>query len=157
MKLPTDFFPRPLNLRVHPELPRVAIVEKPFTFRSPSLGLIRVEPGFDTDYASVPRVFWSIYPPDGDYRAAAVVHDWLYWNQSPIEGGHDSVPPFGIPLAITREQADTVFLEALTALGIPWLRRHVLHKAVRLGGWLPWNKRAKELAKELAEQPKEIA
>ena len=142
MNLDPQFFPRPLLLRVHPERARVAIVERPFTFRSPSLGVIRVEPGFDTDYASVPRIFWSIYPPDGDYRAAAVIHDWLYWNQSPIEGGHDAAP---LDLSITREQADTVFMEALTALGVPWLRRHVLHKAVRLGGWMPWKKRAEQL------------
>jgi regulator of sirC expression with transglutaminase-like and TPR domain len=138
MNLDPQFFPRPLLLRVHPERARVAIVERPFTFRSPSLGLIRVEPGFDTDYASVPRIFWSIYPPDGEYRAAAVVHDWLYWNLSKEENGAWETP-------ITRAQADTVFMEALTALKIPFLRRHVLHLAVRIGGWLPWKRRAEEL------------
>ncbi len=125
-------------MRVHPDKPRVAILMTPFTFKSPSLGIIRVEAGFDTDYASVPRVFWAIYPPDGEYRAAAVIHDFLYWAQSYTEGH----PP------IVREQADTVFLEALYACGVPWLRRHILHKSVRLGGWVAWNKRAKEIAAE---------
>lgn len=129
-------FPLPLALRVHPDKPRWAIVELPFSFISPTLGRIDVEPGFDTDYASVPRAFWAVYPPDGDYRRAAVIHDWLYWCLA-----KEPLSP-----RITREQADTVFLEALTELDIPWARRHLLHRAVRLGGWVAWNKRAKELA-----------
>lgn len=147
MKLPSEFFPLPLELRVHPDLPRVAIVMSPFAFRSPSLGSVRVEAGFDTDYASVPRAFWSIYPPDGTYRAAAVVHDFLYWAHGTTEGGEP----------ITRAQADAVFLEALTALEIPWLRRRILYSAVRAGGWLPWGKRAKELAAERGTLSKETA
>ena len=144
MPLPAAF-PLPLVLRVHPELPRVAIVEREFKFLSPTLGEITVEPGFDTDYASVPRAFWSIYPPDGSYRAAAVVHDWLYWCLAKEPLGE----------RITRAQADAVFLEALTALEIPWARRHLLHKAVRLGGWLPWGKRAKELRPAQDQSPED--
>jgi hypothetical protein len=133
---PAAHFPLPLALRVHPDKPRWAIVDLPFAFLSPTLGRIEVEPGFDTDYASVPRLFWSIYPPDGSYRAAAVIHDWLYWNLA--------TEPLGP--RITREQADQVFLEALTALEIPWARRHLLHKSVRAGGWLPWLRRTRELS-----------
>lgn len=33
--------------------------------------------GFRTDLASVPRVFWSVLPPFGDYAPAAVLHDAL--------------------------------------------------------------------------------
>lgn len=109
--------------------PRRAEVLREFQFHSQSLGLLTVEQGFDTDYASVPRLFWSIYPPDGSYTDAAVVHDWLYWYQP-----------------CTRAEADKVFFEAMTALGIPWLRRHILHKSVRLGGWIAWGKRAKEIS-----------
>lgn len=117
--------------------PRMAVVTREFQFESPTLGLITVERGFDTDYASVPRLFWAVYPPDGAYTDAAVVHDFLYWYQR--------VPGTDIT-GIERHQADAVFLEAMTALGIPWLRRHILHRAVRAGGWVAWNKRAKEIS-----------
>lgn len=37
-----------------------------------------VPTGFRTDFASIPRVFWRLYNPSGAWRAAAVVHDYLY-------------------------------------------------------------------------------
>lgn len=36
--------------------------------------VIRVPKGFVTDLASIPRALWSVFPPDGDYAKAAVVH-----------------------------------------------------------------------------------
>lgn len=39
---------------------------------------LRVPKGFETDLTSVPRIFWSIYPPFGKYQTAAIVHDYLY-------------------------------------------------------------------------------
>lgn len=116
--------------------PRKAVLMENFWFMSKDLGFIDVEAGFDTDYASVPRIFWSIYPPDGSYTEAAVIHDALYWYQS----------VHGRP--ITRKQADGVFLEAMEHLGIPLHRRRILYRAVRLGGWVAWNKRAKEIQHE---------
>ena len=126
----------------------MAEFEEPFVFISPSLGRIEVEAGFDTDYASVPRGLWNLYPPDGEYTEAAVIHDFLYWHQALCEGG----------LPITRKQADTVFLEAMTALGIGWFTRHVLYRAVRLGGGRPWaeNARKKAGSPMLAESPEHI-
>lgn len=111
--------------------PRKAVLMADFTFTSEELGSITVEEGFDTDYASVPRVFWAIYPPDGEYTEAAVIHDYLYWYQSNR----------GVP--VTRKQADGVFLEAMINQGIPWARRQILYRAVRLGGWRAWNSNAK--------------
>ncbi|WP_210249059.1 MULTISPECIES: DUF1353 domain-containing protein [unclassified Bradyrhizobium] len=46
------------------------------------LAPIEVPAGFVTDFASIPRIFWSIFRPDGDYAHAAVIHDYLYWTQS---------------------------------------------------------------------------
>ena len=36
-----------------------------------------VPTGYKTDFASVPRFFWRLYPPTGVYMHAAVLHDWL--------------------------------------------------------------------------------
>lgn len=40
------------------------------------LGFV-VPSGYRTDFASVPRFFWRIFPPIGRYCQAAVLHDWL--------------------------------------------------------------------------------
>lgn len=126
IQLPPEF---PFPLRLERVAPMRADVMELFAFRSPSLGLVEVEAGFDTDYASVPRILWNLYPPDGDYTPAAVIHDALYWHQATREHG-------GFP--ITRAEADTVFLEAMEALGIPLVRRRLLYRAVRVGGGFAW-------------------
>lgn len=43
--------------------------------------VIIVPAGFVTDFASTPRALWSVLPPTGRYQLAAVVHDFLYWDQ----------------------------------------------------------------------------
>lgn len=43
---------------------------------------IIVPRGFVTDLASIPRIFWSILRPDADYAYAAIIHDFLYWQQT---------------------------------------------------------------------------
>jgi len=126
----SDAFPLPP--RVEWVGPRRGIFRAPFAFISPSLGRIEIEEGFDTDYASVPRGLWNLYPPDGEYSPAAWIHDWLYWNQA-LNGR-----------PVKREEADAVFLEAMTALGIGWVTRRILHRAVRLGGGVPWERVRRE-------------
>lgn len=74
--------------------------------------------GFVTDFASVPRVLWGIFPPNGKYRNAAVVHDYMYVH------------------AITgvKKNADKLFLKNMKALGVPWWKRQAMYYAVRIGG-----------------------
>ncbi len=43
---------------------------------------VEVPQGFVTDLASIPRFFWQGLRPEGRYAYAAVVHDYLYWEQS---------------------------------------------------------------------------
>lgn len=81
------------------------------------LGMITVPKGFVTDYASVPRGFWNIFPPNGEYAPAAVVHDYLYRRT-----------------LIDRKVCDRVFMEAMELLGVGWLTRHLIYRAVRLFG-----------------------
>ncbi|MGT3245452.1 DUF1353 domain-containing protein, partial [Yersinia enterocolitica] len=42
--------------------------------------VIKVPTGYVTDLASVPRVFWALFPPHGRYAKAAIIHDYLYDN-----------------------------------------------------------------------------
>src|SRR2546426_7470924 len=44
--------------------------------------VIVVPAGFVTDFASTPRAIWAVLPPSGRYQLAAIVHDFLYWDQS---------------------------------------------------------------------------
>ncbi|MDR1279491.1 MAG: DUF1353 domain-containing protein [Opitutaceae bacterium] len=103
----------------------------PFVFESDTLGKIELEDGFVTDMASIPRLFWRIFPPSGRYTAAAIVHDWLYWFQAK----ESHLTP---KIRITRKQADNVLMEAMTALGVPWLTRQTIYRAVRVGGGIAW-------------------
>lgn len=87
---------------------------------------IVVPTGFVTDLASVPRLLWWYLPPHGNYLAAAVLHDYLYGLQ--MLGGKE----------IKRVVADRVFLAAMADLGVRQLRRRIMHRGVRIGGWNAW-------------------
>ena len=89
---------------------------------------IIVPRGFITDFASVPRAFWIVLPPDGKYTAAAVVHDFLYHIQDR-----------------SRKECDLIFLEAMEVLEVSWIKRKSMYRAVRLFGWMPWNNHAKKM------------
>jgi len=99
---------------------------------------ITVPPGATTDLASIPRAFWRLYPPDGPWLKAAVVHDWLYRNQG-INCGQ-MVRAEGVNWRVTysRAQADAILKEAMGVLGVGWLEREVIYRAVRLGGGSGW-------------------
>ena len=52
-------------------------IERPFSYIDPGGREWAVPAGMTTDGASVPRFFWTAFPPfTGRYRAAAVVHDY---------------------------------------------------------------------------------
>lgn len=81
-------------------------------------GAVYVRAGFVTDFASIPRGLWNLFPPTGHYGKAAVVHDWLYRCTD-----------------VDRATCDKVFLEAMQVLGVGWFTRRAMYLAVRLFGW----------------------
>lgn len=106
---------------------RSARLLRPFLVKMKSGRVIEVPQGFVTDFASVPRVFWRIIPPWGEYSPAAVVHDWLYTK-----------------VECTRKEADDIFLELMTRLGVPLVVRTAMYWAVRIGGGFAWGHPRKE-------------
>lgn len=80
-------------------------------------GAVYVPAGFETDFASIPRPLWNLFPPTGRYGKAAVIHDYLYRKSG-----------------VKRDLADQIFLEAMDCLGVSWLTRHLIYRAVRLFG-----------------------
>lgn len=97
---------------------RVFRLESRFRYLS-SFGMIEVPVGTETDGASVPRAFWAIFAPFGEYFGAAVIHDFLY-----SSGNRE----------FSRWDADLIFKEAMFNVGVPWYRREVIYQAVRLFG-----------------------
>ena len=94
-------------------------LEDDFTFELPLNGFpsalkVTVPRGFHTDFASIPRLFWLIFPPRGKWDKAAVIHDFLY-----------SIPECSSFLA------DAIFREAMAQLKVPLWRRVVMYYAVR--------------------------
>ncbi|EGQ5165988.1 DUF1353 domain-containing protein [Salmonella enterica] len=94
-------------------------VYEPFAFylSDDESDVIEVPAGFITDLASVPRVFWILLPPDGKYAKAAIIHDYLYDNA-----------------LRTKKEADLIFLDGMTVLGVPKWKRTIMYWAVRLFG-----------------------
>lgn len=83
-------------------------------------GGIRVDVprGYHTDFASVPRGLWNLFPPAGPYAAAAVIHDYLCDNE----------------VLCSRFLADAIFREIMYRLGVPWYTRLAVYYAVRMYG-----------------------
>lgn len=88
-----------------------------------SIGTITVPTGFTTDGASIPRCFWNVLGPYGPYFKAAVIHDWLYSWKSKERG-----------VSCTREQADLIFKEAMYNIGVGWVSREIIYRAVQMFG-----------------------
>jgi hypothetical protein len=80
--------------------------------------VIRVQKGFETDFASIPYAVSAVIDPMGDNMEAAVIHDYLYAVGEPGQ----------------REKADTILLDALQQHHVDPIRRKLMYEAVRAGG-----------------------
>jgi hypothetical protein len=108
-----------------------AVLTAPLHFQPPTGPLITVPVAYITDFASVPRIFWSIFPPyDPYYGAPAIVHDY----------GYSTKGDFGLGLKLTRADVDRMFLMAMILQDTERWRRNILYAGVRLGGASTWNK-----------------
>lgn len=83
--------------------------------------VVAVPEGFITDFASVPRIPVAFLLAGGYGRMAAVIHDYLYTTHQ-----------------VSRETADSIFREALLAMGEPAWRVELMWMGVRVGGEGPW-------------------
>jgi hypothetical protein len=110
-------------------------IHQSFTYRigdANSPHLVRVPEGFITDFASIPRGLWNLWPPAaGKHSKAAVVHDVCY-----VRGYIESDLKHK---KITRKDADDIFKEALDVAGCSWFTRQALYWGVRVGGSQAWD------------------
>ena len=98
--------------------------------------LITVPSGFKTDFASIPLGLYNLFPPMGLWARPAIVHDFLYATQG--TGAFRLRRWINRPVDYTRKEADGIFKEAMTVVGVPTWRREVMYRAVRLGGGKGW-------------------
>ena len=91
---------------------------------------IIVPKGFVTDFASVPRLFWAAYPPEGDYGFPAVFHDYLYWTQS-----------------VSRKEADRIFKIMMDEFEVGKISTATIHGVVRAAGGFAWLRNQKDCSK----------
>jgi len=90
---------------------------------------IVIPAGFITDFASIPRFFWSLIGhPVGEYAAAAVLHDYLYSCQGVIP-----------ERVYSRKRCDQIFLEAMGVLGVGLIKRSLMYASVRSLGWIAFS------------------
>jgi hypothetical protein len=92
-------------------------------------GIVQAPAGFVTDLASIPRVFFVFLRPDGEYAYAAIIHDFLYWEQP-----------------VPRKTADDILRMAMEDLEVSPATVSVIYNAVRLFGEASWKSNAEAKA-----------
>ena len=96
--------------------------------------------GMETDLASVPKIFWSLFPKDDpEYLKSAVAHDYFYKLGGLIKV-QDEESGKSTHIQITRYQADCLFKQGAKALGSSWWECQVLFLSVRGFGGASWGK-----------------
>ena len=128
------------KLRVEKESECCWKLLEPLVYESDTIGTIIVDAGFETNFASVPRLpfMYMLFGGVGD--EAATLHDWLYRKEHTQSTGHERV--------IDRETADKVLrgviIECLTKDGTSKLKANLIAWAmwagVRIGGASHWEK-----------------
>ncbi len=87
--------------------------------------VIVIPNGFETDLASIPRLFWNIAAPDDDFIIRpAMLHDFLYQNNC----------------FYSRKNADDIFYQALLDNNVPSYKALFMYYLVRLFGGSHFNK-----------------
>lgn len=83
--------------------------------------LLFIEKNFISDLASIPRIFWTFYPPFGTYTLASIIHDYLYSKEGSWQ-------------VSSRKEADKIFLQIMEKTKVPKFTRLLFYCAVRLFG-----------------------
>jgi len=113
---PLAYKPTGANRRGRP----VYALTKSFTYEIGSRGsgiAITVPAGFETDLASIPWPLNKVFPPNGPWAKAAVVHDWNYRKNF-----------------VSRALADYLFFEGMKPLGVCLATRVLFWVGVRATG-----------------------
>jgi len=98
------------------------VLTSDYTYSFPDTSLtVKIPKGFVTDFASIPDRLRPAFSEKSEKSNAAIVHDYLYWNQS-----------------CARKQADKIMERALADAGVGRIERGMIHSALRIGGRVAW-------------------
>ncbi len=89
-----------------------------------------VRKGFETDFWSIPRIFWIFLNPTK--YVAYILHDNCYAKKYVEDENNRRYP-------ITRAEADDILFEALEVEWMCWIKRIIIWLWVRIWGWIHRN------------------
>lgn len=99
---------------------KVTLME-PFGYVDPAGIEWNVPNGYQTDGASVPAALWALYPPfTGNYRSAAVIHDYYCDNQERSWQDTHKVFYFAMRAANVAENTAKIMYSAVYLFGPRW-------------------------------------
>lgn len=90
----------------------------------PSTEIISVPRAYVTDFASIPRIFWSVLSPTDRHGRASLLHDYCY----------------SVKYKNDRKYCDKIFKEAMGVLKVSPTIIAVMYWGVRLFGEKRWGK-----------------
>lgn len=128
------YFPVPLRGEIFNHGRRLRLLE-PFIFQDDKKKIVIAIPaGFESDYNSVPRGLWNLFPP-WEYPEAAVIHDWLYKHPQGLYQGADEAID-----NLSRRECDDIHRRILDLLGANWATRQLMWAGIRAGGEFSWKR-----------------
>ena len=116
-----------LCVDLKPGSDKIWIPRSPLIYDSDLVGRIEVPTGFETDFASVPRVPIIYWLWGGRVHREAALHDYLFRK--------DSKP------VVSFMVANAVFKEAMIVRGKPWYVVYPMYSGVVLGSYGCYHKR----------------
>jgi len=118
-------FLTPLDVRVLENRHKLLLADLVF-YSADLRGLLIAPRGMQTDFASTPRIAWSIFPKDGPWSWAAVMHDGAYIGAL--------VTADGERIRLIKPVADKLFYEAMGACGVNGAAKRVMYALVSAFG-----------------------
>jgi hypothetical protein len=100
---------------------RKVTLKQPFGYVDPAGITWDVPDGYQTDGASVPTVLWALYPPfTGEYRSAAVIHDYYCDTKERSWEDTHKVFYFAMRAANVAEKTAKIMYAAVYMFGPRW-------------------------------------
>lgn len=113
------------------------MLERDVTIQLSNGKIITIPYGFKWDLSSVPKIFWSILAPDGDFAIASLIHDYLYIHRGSILGLKESDKEMLLWSKAVNITKNPISLKRID--------NYVRYYGVRLVGWFVWYEYGKKI------------
>ena len=101
---------------------------------------ITIPKGFTWDLSSVPRLFWWVFAPDGDFELAYLIHDFLWINKEEM-ATHFEYYDMNFNQRFTDDEMLkwAKVTNGTENISLRNIDNYTRYYAVRTFGWLVWN------------------